>query len=66
MVHQKRLCISPAREASFVLAILQQLYDIEDRGKTLSAEERLALRENEATSIWESLGTWQAIELPIF
>lgn len=45
-------------EASQVLAKFQQLYDIETRGKEMSAEERLALRQNEAKPIWESLGGW--------
>ena len=41
-----------------VLAKVQQLYDIEDRAKTLSADERLALREAESLPIWTSLGEW--------
>ncbi len=45
-------------EASLVLAKFQQLYDIEDRAKTMSADERLALRRSEATPIWSSLGEW--------
>lgn len=46
------------REASLVLAKLQQLYDIEDRGKTMSPEARLELREKEALPIWDALGEW--------
>jgi hypothetical protein len=34
------------------------LYDIEDRGKPLSAEERLRLREDEAVPIWEAMERW--------
>jgi transposase len=45
-------------EASLVLAKFQQLYDIEDRAKTMSADERLALRQAEAVPIWTSLGEW--------
>jgi transposase len=45
-------------ESSIVLAKFQQLYDIEDRAKTFSPEERLALREAEARPIWTSLGEW--------
>ncbi len=44
--------------ASLVLAKFQQLYDIEDQAKTFSADERLALRQSEATPIWTSLGEW--------
>jgi len=47
-------------EASVVLAKFQQLYDIEDRAKPMSAEERLALRQAEAVPVWESLGQWLA------
>ena len=36
----------------------QQLYDIEDRGKELSTDERLALREQEAKPIWDELAAW--------
>ena len=48
------------KESSIVLAKFQQLYDIEDRGKTMSADERFALRQNEAKAVWESLGEWLA------
>lgn len=46
------------REASIVLAKFQQLYDIEDRGKVLSPEERLQLRQTEALPVWDALGDW--------
>ena len=36
----------------------QQLYDIEDRGKTMSAEERLTLRQSEAQPIWDTMESW--------
>jgi hypothetical protein len=46
------------REASLLLGMFQQLYDLEDRGKTLSVAERQRLREHEATPVWQSLGEW--------
>jgi len=45
-------------ESSIVLAKIQQLYDIEDRAKPLSTDERLALRQAEEAPIWTSLGEW--------
>ena len=33
----------------------QELFDIEDRAKSLSAEERLRLRQSEAKAIWETM-----------
>src|SRR5690606_12760996 len=45
-------------EASLVLAKFQQLYDIEDRGKVLSPEARLELRQCEALPVWDALGDW--------
>ena len=36
----------------------QTLYDIEDRGKTMSPEQRLALRQSEAKPVWDALGVW--------
>ena len=41
--------------ASRFLAIYQELYDIEDRGKTLSCAEREALRAAEARPVWQRL-----------
>jgi len=67
---QRGACLSHARrkvfdarevyplESSVVLAKVQQLYDIEDRAKTLSSDKRLALREAEAVPVWTSLGEW--------
>lgn len=46
------------RESSVVLAKFQQLYDIEDRAKAMSADERRALRQSEAAPVWKSLGEW--------
>lgn len=45
-------------EASLVLAKFQQLYDIEDRAKLMSPEDRLQLRQSEAAVIWASLDEW--------
>jgi transposase len=36
----------------------QQLYDIEDRGKTLSDSDRLTLRQTEAKPIWDAMQEW--------
>ena len=41
--------------ASRFLAMYQELYDIEDRGKTLSCAEREALRSAEARPVWQRL-----------
>jgi transposase len=49
-------------ESSLLLAKFQQLYDIEDRAKTFSADERLALRQAEAAPVWASIYAWLASE----
>ena len=49
-------------ESSLVLARFQQLYDIEDLAKSMSAEERLALRQSESRPIWTSLDEWLGSE----
>jgi len=36
----------------------QELYDIEDRGKVMSLEERLELRQSEASPIWDAMEEW--------
>jgi hypothetical protein len=46
------------RQASELLAMYQQLYDLEDRAKTMSPEERQSLREREAEPVWQSLRAW--------
>jgi transposase len=46
--------------ASRFLAIYQELYDIEDRGKTLSCAEREALRAAEARPVWQRL--WELLD----
>ncbi len=45
-------------ESSWLLAKFQQLYDIEDRAKTWSIDERTALRRDESAAVWRSLGEW--------
>jgi transposase len=45
-------------EASVLLALYQQLYDLEDRAKPMSLEERLSLRQSEAVPIWNRLGDY--------
>jgi len=45
-------------EASFVLAMIGELYDIEERGKTLTAEQRLELRQRESRPVLERLRAW--------
>jgi len=45
-------------ESSLVLAKFQQLYDIEDRAKVMSPEDRLQLRQSEAAAVWASLDEW--------
>jgi transposase len=46
------------RQASELLAMYQQLYDLEDRAKTMSPEERQSLRQREAEPVWQSLRAW--------
>jgi transposase len=48
------------KERAHWLGWFQQLYDIEDRGRVMSAEERLALRQSEAKPIWKAMQTWLA------
>jgi len=36
----------------------QELYDIEDRGKVMSLEQRLELRQSEAQPIWDAMEEW--------
>jgi hypothetical protein len=46
------------KEASLLLGMYQQLYDIEDRGKTMSVDERRLLRAQEAAPVWQALQEW--------
>ena len=49
-------------EASHLLAMVGELYDIEERGKLLSAGDRLQLREEAACPVLERLRLWLASE----
>ena len=42
------------------LSWYHSLYDIEDRGKAMLAEDRLALRQSEAQLIWDEIESWLA------
>jgi hypothetical protein len=67
---QRAACVAHARrkvfdardayplESSLVLAKFQQLYDIEDRAKAVSVDERVAMRQSESAAVWQSLGEW--------
>ena len=46
------------QEASVLLGMFQHLYDIEDRGKLLTVDDRQLLREHEAAPVWKSMGEW--------
>ena len=46
------------KRASQALAFYRQLYDIEDRARELSADERLELRKGESTCVMEQLKSW--------
>jgi transposase len=48
--------------ASMLLSMFGQLYDIEDRAKTLTPEDRLALRHAESRPIWEQMREYLASE----
>jgi hypothetical protein len=67
---QRGACVTHARrkvfearegyplESSILLGMFQQLYDMEMRAKTLSPEERFALRQSDAVGVWSSMGRW--------
>jgi hypothetical protein len=44
--------------ASQVLSFYRQLYEIEERGKTMSAEDRGKLRQRESVPIWNRMRRW--------
>lgn len=46
--------------APVMLAMIGQLYEIEDRGRTLSVEERRALRERESAPVLDRIERWLA------
>ena len=48
--------------AAVLLAMFQELYDIEDRAKAMTADERRALRQAEARPIWERIGGYLVSE----
>ena len=54
--------------AAHALGLIGQLYEIDDRGKQLSVQERLLLRESESKQVLESIQSWlleqQSIALP--
>jgi len=50
------------RHAAVLLSMFQQLYDIEDRAKDSSADDRKALRQAEAKPIWERMREYIAGE----
>jgi len=52
---------SPAH-AGVLLSMFQQLYDIEDRAKAFSSDDRLALRHAESRPIWEQMREYLASE----
>jgi len=52
-------------EASHLLAIIGELYDIEGRGKPLSVGDRLQLREEAACPVLERLRLWLASETAV-
>lgn len=41
--------------AKRLLALFRQLYDIEDRGKTMDSDARLALRQSESQEVWNQI-----------
>jgi len=47
-----------AAEGQLLLGMIQALYDIETRGKILSCEERLALRQRESTVVLAAIRQW--------
>ncbi len=50
------------RHAAVLLSMFQQLYDIEDRAKDSSADDRMALRQAEAKPIWGRMWEYIASE----
>jgi len=49
--------------ASVLLAMFQELYDIEDRAKQYQPEARLALRQGESRPIWEKMRNYMASDV---
>jgi len=46
------------RHAGQLLSLFRELYDIEDRGRTMDALDRLALRQSEAAAIWGEIRSY--------
>jgi transposase len=44
--------------ASQAISFYRQLYDVEERGKTLSAEARWELRQRDAVPVWDRMRRW--------
>jgi transposase len=55
---------SHPQQAAVLLALVQQLYDLEDRGKVLSCDDRRALREREARPILERIRAYADRQTP--
>ena len=49
---------SHPQQASVLLAMVRELYDLEDRAKLLSPEERFALRERESRPVLDRIGAY--------
>lgn len=49
--------------ATRLLSMFGELYDIEDRGRPLSAEDRLALRQTEAVLVWDRMRAYLDTEM---
>ncbi len=45
------------------LSFYRQLYAIEERGRSLSAADRLALRQSESVLIWQRMGHWSGLQI---
>jgi transposase len=58
---------SHPQQVSVLLAMFRQLYDIEDRGKALTADNRLTLRQSESVPVLKSMRAYldsAAVQLP--
>jgi transposase len=55
---------SNPQEAAVLLALVQQLYDLEDRAKVFSAGDRRALREREATPLLNRIESYVDAQTP--
>ena len=71
MTHARRKVnecrLSHPQQASVLMSMFRQLYDIEDRAKDLSPENRLKLRQSESTVVLKTLRAYldsDAVQLP--